>query len=231
MEEIKMKIFDIDGKKYKFSNSKFLEHFNYYRKHKYKNKIIKSEILEQSLAENLCVEKATVHSWKFGPSGPCDLDIIKKLSELLQLDNYLYLLKEDKTIMKLTNAQLDSAKKIYDAFVEFLHEFDITGGFTNSMWNNFEDMGSKDPEKDIYNYVDKLIEKINLVIRKEYFYLHDLPIYNDFIEFLNEDLYNTFEGKLSYAYRFEAISEGHPTTQEDYLKAMDKLNSIIEKYN
>ena len=222
-----MKKIEIKGKKYQFSNSKFSEHFNYYRK---KNEI-NNDFLEQSFADKLHVEKATVQSWKFGPSGPSGLDIIEKLSELLKLDSYLYLLTEDKIIMKLNDLQLQSAKRIYDAFVGFLHEFDISDGFTTSMWDKFLNKGSKDPEEDIYEYVEKLVDNIDLVIRKEYFYLHDLPIYNDFIEFFNEDLYNTFDGKLSYAYRFEAIPDGNPTTEEDYLKAMDKLNSIIEKYN
>ena len=41
---------------------------------------------------------------------------------------------------------------------------------------------------------------------------------------------DTYDGKLSYAYRFEALVEGHPTTEDDYSKAMKKFNQIITKY-
>ena len=41
---------------------------------------------------------------------------------------------------------------------------------------------------------------------------------------------STYDGKCSYAYRFEAIPDGNPTTDEDYNEALKKLNGIIEKY-
>ncbi len=36
--------------------------------------------------------------------------------------------------------------------------------------------------------------------------------------------------KLIYAYRFEVILDGNPTTEEDYIKAYKKLNEIIDFY-
>ena len=39
---------------------------------------------------------------------------------------------------------------------------------------------------------------------------------------MDEDLVETYKGKLGYAYRFEAIPDGNPTTDEDYEKAMNK---------
>ena len=98
------------------------------------------------------------------------------------------------------------------------------------MWYDLEAKGSKDPESDMYDYIQGLEEKILLVFRQEYFYLHDTPIYNELLNFMDEDLGETYNGKLGYAYRFEAVPEGNPTTEDDYVKAMDKLNSIIEKY-
>ena len=125
---------------------------------------------------------------------------------------------------------MQSAKKIYDVLVGFLHEFDLTGGFTTAMWYDLEAKGSKDPESDMYDYIQGLEEKILLVFRQEYFYLHDTPIYNELLNFMDEDFGETYNGKLGYAYRFEAVPEENPTTEDDYVKAMDKLNSIIEKY-
>ena len=131
---------------------------------------------------------------------------------------------------KLTDLQLQSAKRIYDALVRFLHEFEVTGGFTTSMWYDLQKGGSDNPEEDMYEYIQKLEDKIHLIFRQEYFFLHDLPIYNELLNYMDEDLVETYDGKLSYAYRFEAISTGNPTTDEDYERAINKLNSIIEKY-
>lgn len=40
-----------------------------------------------------------------------------------------------------------------------------------------------------------------------------------------------YDGKLGYEYRIKAYDHnGNPTTNDDYVKAMNKLNSIIEKY-
>lgn len=76
-----------------------------------------------------------------------------------------------------------------------------------------------------------MVNEVFLVYDQEYFDLHDHPIYDDFGEFLSEDLYETFSGKLSCAYRFEASPEnGRPTVSQDYDKAMIKLNAIIDKY-
>jgi hypothetical protein len=43
-------------------------------------------------------------------------------------------------------------------------------------------------------------------------------------------LWETFDGKLGYAYRFEAIADGNPTTEDDYNKALKRINEIIEQY-
>ena len=222
-----MRTFEIDDKKYMFSFSKFSELFKNYRK---KNEM-KVDELEQELADKLYVQKSTIHSWKFGPSGPNDLEIIINLAKCLELDDYIYLLYEEEKVMtKLTDLQLQSAKRIYDALVGFLHEFEVTGGFTTSMWYDLQDNGSKNPEEDMYEYIQNLEDKIHLIFRQEYFFLHDLPIYNELLNYMDEDLTETYEGKLGYAYRFEAIPNENPTTDEDYEKAMNKLNSIIEKY-
>ena len=92
------------------------------------------------------------------------------------------------------------------------------------------DAGANNPEFEINNLVDSYMYKIFLVIKQEYFDLHDCDIYDELYEFVNNDLYDIYEGKVSYAYRFEAIPDGNPTTSEDYSQAMNRLNSIIEKY-
>ena len=122
-----------------------------------------------------------------------------------------------------------SQKRIYDICIWFLDQFYLTDGF-NDYWYKFKDAGANNPEFEINNLVDSYMYKIFLVIKQEYFDLHDCDIYDELYEFVNNDLYDIYEGKVSYAYRFEAIPDGNPTTSEDYSQAMNRLNSIIEKY-
>ena len=130
---------------------------------------------------------------------------------------------------QLTDRQKTAAKKIYDKCIWFLNEFNHTDGF-NAFWLEFKDAGYKDLEGKSYDKVSAMMDEIFLAYNQEYFDLKGHPIYDDFWEYLSDDLYETFDGKLSYAYRFEAIPNGQPTVSEDYDKAMITLNGIIDKY-
>ena len=130
---------------------------------------------------------------------------------------------------KLTDRQKDAAKRIYDVCIWFLNEFDHSDGF-NDYWSQFADAGSKDPQKDIRQKVELLWRKVELVLDQEYFDLRGCDIYDDFCEFIYEDLINTYDRKLDYGYRFEARTNGNAITHEDYDRAMIRLNTIIEKY-
>ena len=61
-------------------------------------------------------------------------------------------------------------------------------------------------------------------------FLKNTEIYEKIGNFIYNDLYETFENKLSYAYRFEAEVSGNPSTYEDYYKALSTINQIIDKY-
>lgn len=130
---------------------------------------------------------------------------------------------------KLTDRQMSAAKRIYDICIWFLDEFDHTDGF-NDLWLDFKERGAVDPELAINDHVEKLLRKVNLLIDQEYFDLRGCEVYNVLCEFVSEDLQNTYSGKLSYAYRFEADSEANPSVSQDYDKAMIRLNSIIDQY-
>ena len=69
-----------------------------------------------------------------------------------------------------------------------------------------------------------------LSLKKEYPIIGKIQIYTDLSNFIYNDLYDIYDGKLTYAYRFEAIPDGNPTTDEDYIKAYKKLNEIIDSY-
>lgn len=212
----------------RFSVKNFKIVFNSYRR----SQKITNHNLECLIAEQLSVSPDTIHKWHYGQSNPNDIDLIKNLAASIQISDYLTLLEStdggDK-MAQLTDRQLTALKKIYDICIWFLSEFNKSDGF-NDYWLDFKIKGSNDPEADIYDFVEELLEKINFVLEQEYFDLHDTKVYDELCEYVNEDLVNIYDGKLSYAYRFEAIPEGHSTTSEDYDKAMIRLNSIIKKY-
>ena len=111
--------------------------------------------------------------------------------------------------------------------------YELLGKWNYDVINvDFPGFGNSDEPKNfgIYDYAQNKIEKVQKVFLKEYFYLHDTEVYEELNNYIENDLYDTFDGKLSYAYRFEAIPDGHPTTFDDYSKALQRINEIIEKY-
>ena len=189
--------------------------------------------MEVQIANEIGVSPDTVHKWNYSGGGPMDVDAVKRLAAALDISDpsLLFISNDDggTTMQQLTDRQKAAAKRIFDICVWFLHEFDRSDGF-NSYWYEFQAAGADNPESVIYEMVEDMLAKVHLVLDQEYFDLHNCPIYDELYEYVNEDLYETFNGKLSYAYRFEAIPDGNPTTAEDYLKALTRLNEIIDKY-
>ena len=227
------KIFTIDNSEYQFNFSAFNIMFN---KHCQFCRIKKGDF-EEELAEKLNVSSSAVHNWRNINNGPSELEMIKILSDIFKIE-YKNLLKEigkDIPKMKYEQCQLESIKRIYDAIIIFLEKFLNTDGF-NELWIEFIDKGINNEfiEDKLYDYAMKQIDNVNLILKQEYFYLHNLSIYDNLNTFINDDLINTFDGKLSYAYRFESLVEDNngnrgTTTSEDYLKALNKINGIIEE--
>lgn len=228
------KVFEIKNKKYRFDHTKFNFVFNEYC---IKNGITKDK-LENDLSYKISISKNAIHNWRFGLNGPSTLEIIISVSELLCERKYLSFLEEvidmnEKTEdirdyeEKYSELQIQSIKRIYDKIVEFLYEFKSTGGFTTTLWFDFLEQGYTDPQSAIYDYIEEKLDNIYLIVQKEYFYLHGLKIYEEIFEFVDNDLIETYDSKLGYAYRFEAGPNGNPTTEEDYEKALKKINGII----
>lgn len=186
--------------------------------------------MKKDLSDTLHLTRNAINNWYFKKNGPSEFIMIKSLAYFFECEYICFLteVKEDKEITEYSNLQLNSLKKIYDVIIEFLDEFRNTGGFTTTLWYEFSRRGYEDVESELYDYVESRLERINLVAKQEYFYLHNLLIYKQILEYCENDLYDTFDGKLEYAYRFEAIPEGHPTTDEDYYKALNKINDIIK---
>lgn len=194
-------------------------------------KISKAALMEE-IATKIGVSVETVRGWYKGKNGPIDYAAVESLASALGITDISILLitiDGGTEMTQMTERQMSAAKRIYDICIWFLNEFKNSDGF-NDYWHKFKKAGSQDPESDIYDMVEGLMNKINVVLDQEYFDLHDCDIYDELCDFVSQDLYDTFDGKISYAYRFEAIPDGNPTTSEDYEKAMTKLNTIICKY-
>lgn len=221
-----LRTYDIDGKKATFNK----EGFKHLLQEKKRADKVTFAQVEDDLSQKLNVAPNTVHKWLYNGGGPSDYDMVMQLAEILGLSDASLLLNyhEDggKNMVSLTDRQLSAVKRIYDGCVWFLYEFRKSNGF-NDYWFRFTREGSAHPEDDIANLADSYLEKVQLVVDQEYFDLHDCEIYDVLSDFVYVDLLNTYDGKLSYAYRFEAGVDGNPTTIEDYDRAMIRLNEII----
>ena len=224
-----LRVYTVDGQKATFNKIAF----QHYLKEKSRLEKISISRLEQRLADQLQIAFNTVHKWNYNGGGPIDYFTVQQLATALEITDATFLLnyidKGEKMMTHLTDRQLSAVKRIYDICIWFLYEFHSTDGF-NSYWHKFKKQGSPEPEFDIANMADALHAKVQLVLEQEYFDLHGCEVYAELNDFVYEDLMNTYDGKLSYGYRFEAAVDGHPTTSDDYHKAMIRLNSIIEKY-
>lgn len=233
MTSKKTRIFKIEDVDYQFDFQSFKIYVDgYVKRYKDKGANIKKAKVFEYIVEKANVTPEAVKQWYYGNNGPSDLAIIQKAAEVLEITDYLNLMrvanKGEK--MLLNSLQMESLKRIYDDIIEYLEDFYQTDGFTGALWYEFERRGSKDPEDDIYEYAEDRWGKVLLRIKKEYFYLHNADVYGDILEYSENDLLDIFDGKLGYAYRFEAYPEDNPTTEDDYNKALKRLNEIVEKY-
>lgn len=231
----KIKSYIIDNKKMCFDRMSFNKIFLTCRE----KKNISVLEYENELGELLGVSESTVHSWRFGNSGPVNLDVIKKLSTSMELQDYTLLLKvsDVNTETNISERQKDSLKRIYDAIIDYLDEFLKTDGF-NDYWLDLCDKGidHKHIQNELYNIAEKARHKVELVFEKEYIELFRLDIYSQLQEYVYKDLSDIYNCKLDYAYRFEAIvqksdgSQSGITTYQDYISVLKKINFLLECY-
>ncbi len=230
-----IKIYKIDDKCYQFDSNAFNNFFSINCK---KNGINKLE-LEADLGEELSVSHSAVHSWRFGENGPSDIETVMNIAKVLEISDHMLLLKERKenNNMQITERQKDSLKRIYDAIIDYLEHFQRSDGF-NNYWHELCRQGiePKYVEHKLYEIAEDSQHIVELVLLKEYIELHNLPIYEQLEEYVYDDLGDIYNGKLSYAYRFEAGVEkvdgtrDTVTTDEDYTQAIKKINDIMEMY-
>lgn len=223
-----LRVYCVDGRKATFNKIAF----NHLMKQKSRKDRISVSKLEQLLAEKLQIAVNTVHKWNYNGGGPSDYNMVVQLAEFFGASEAAMLLtfidEGENNMTHLTDRQLSAVKRIYDICIWFLYEFERSDGF-NNYWHQFSQQGFSDPKTQIEELADGMLAKVQLVLDQEYFDLRGCDIYDELCKFVDEDLLDTYDGKLSYAYRFEAITNGNPATTEDYNKAIIRLHAIIDK--
>ena len=130
---------------------------------------------------------------------------------------------------KLSEIELMSVKKIYESIIEFLEYFNKTNGF-NDLWFDFKNTDPSLREDKLWEIAEQEHNKVMISLKKEYPIIGKLQVYTEISNYIYNDLYDTYDGKLSYAYRFEAVPGEEPTTYDDYTKAYKRINDIIDDY-
>ena len=203
--------------------------FNFIFMHYKTKNNLKIGELEERLANFVNKDSSTIHNWRNLTSGPSDLETIQLIAKFFEIGDYKLLFNEENESMKkLSDLQMLSVKRIYDMIMDYLEEFDKSDGF-NNYWHDLK-VEPEDRQGVLYDIALGYVDKIILAYKKEYLFLKNTEIYEKIGNFIYNDLYETFENKLSYAYRFEAEVSGNPSTYEDYYKALSTINQIIDKY-
>lgn len=222
-----MKKYIIDDTIYYFNHFLFNKLFISLKKEKY----ISINQIEEEMSSKICVSQSAIHNWRNNNYSPNDLDTIKQIADFFNIKDYLVFLKErnDKNMNKLSDLKLSSVKRIYDSLIDYLEYFEKTNGF-NDIWFDLT-CDPKYRQGELCDIALKEVDKVISVYKKEWVLLKDEDIYTELENLIFNDLYETFDNKLSYGYRFEADSEnGSITTFEEISNFTNKLQSIINKY-
>ena len=158
------------------------------------------------------------------------MEIINLIAESLEI-------KVDKLIVDIDNTkgtgtkmgtlserQKEAVRRIYVGITEFLDEFQTSDGFGNYYCLGAYEIRIKDKDE-MYEFIDKKIDHLMLLLKCEYLDLQGCGIYTDLYDFIQGDLIDMYDCKVDYAYRFE-----NGGTNEDYAKASARLLEIINKY-
>lgn len=218
--------FDYDDRLVRFSYDLFRLRFNTYKKHK---ELTRTELKEQ-IASKCFVSASAVNNWLCKKNGPGDMETIKNIADALEttVDELIVSVDnkdgKETTMGCLSDRQREAVRRIYVGITTFLDEFQSSDGFGNYYCLGAYDIKINNRDE-MYEMIDKKIDKLLLLLKCEYLDLQGCEIYTELYDFIQEDLINIYDGKVDYAYRFE-----NGGTSEDYSKASSKLVEIINKY-
>jgi hypothetical protein len=227
--------FHIDGCDYNFHPAAFNRFFKTYQT---REKMTVSDT-ERKIADSLHLSIDTVHGWRFGNSGPSDIETIKSLETILGIHNYLLLLNKKIEVQPMTTNDriLDSLKRIYDAVVFYLDDFDTSSGFTD-YWTRLHYTGFDINmiESEMQEIASNKLHKVEIVFQQEYIILHKLDIYSELEKYIYEDLCNIWDGKLNYYCRIDGVDTiekcitQEMSVHEEMTIALNQINEMMSEY-
>ena len=223
--------FHIDGNDYSFNFSVFKRFFNTYKTH---NNITYS-LAEKQIAEKLNVSSETIHSWRFEKNAPADIETIKNIADSLGIHDYLVLLikKIGEQNMGANDRILDSLKRIYDAVILYLDDYDTSYAYLTDFYA-LKDKKYSDEEarNEIYDLASQKLHQVEIVLLQEYIILHKLEIYSKLENYIYSDLCNLWDGKLEYVTPEIQIVETNQgaNSHEYYEVAFNQLNELMAEY-
>lgn len=226
MSDYKTRMFSYNGRNVRFSYDGFRTRFNAYKEYK----SLTREKLKENIAENCCVSSSAVNNWLCRKNGPGDIQTISAAAKTLEVSVEALITdidekKEGEYIMGgLSERQRDAVRRIYVGITTFLDEFLLSDGFGNYYCLGVLENRIKSTDE-MYEYIDKKIQNLQLLLKCEYLDLHGCDIYEELYDYITGDLIDLYDCKVAYAYRFE-----NGGTTEDYEKASKRLVEIIEKY-
>ena len=235
MAKSQLRVFHIDGREVSFYTDAFSEAFRAMKRSQGKS----FEALAQEMAEAIHVSVPTIKSWRYHQSGPGSIELISDAAEFLGLEaEDLLLERKAEMQQEYTDRQLEAARRIYVAIVDFLSEFEETDGF-NDYWFPIRDSGvpAEKVQGELYELVEKKHAKVRTAAKREAFDLHGTQLYEAFMEYIDGILMDIWDyPKLAYAYRFEepvgwyGMSDEEIEASKDINRANRALQEIIENY-
>lgn len=223
-----LKVFYYQGKKYQFDAKKFDVISKQY-KHR---KRVSLNSIESQIANTINISEEAVRNWRYEKNGPSELDMIQKIATVLEITDWTILLREineGKEMILMTDREKDSLKRVYDSIVDFLYEFASTDGFNLVMDDIKNGVRCEFTEK-MYDEIEDKVSNVYRTHNKEYFDLGRHEVYNELNEYINNYVYDMFDGKISYKDGISIVIPSKLTVDEEYANALSALNRIIERY-
>ena len=223
-----LKVFEYKNKSYQFDTKKF----DVITK-QYKNKKRMTLIeIESLIASKINISEDAVRNWRYGKNGPSSLEIIEEISEVLGLKDLTSLLVEfegEKKMVEISDREKIALKKIYDSIVDFLYEFAETDGFELVM-DDIKNGNKCEFTENMYDEISKKLSNVYRTYNKEYFDLGKHKVYNELNEYINNYVYDMFDGKIIFENGKTVVKHSELTADEEYANALSALNCIIDKY-
>ena len=217
---------------YVFNSDKFNEVFlNYYYKQQKKHKKYTKEKCYVDMMEfkGLRYSRDAFIKWRFGKSAPGGLGEVKALANFFGLESKDLLLKlemsddqtstaEDDSKTVLSEKQIESVKRLSDAFLDFLYEAETTQFKWVSDGNG---QITELDERGTILYSNFRQKNVNLVLKQEAFYLSNTEIYVEledfFYDYISDD---KWDDKYWY-YDYEPSPDEDPDFWERRVSKMD----------